>query len=91
MDSNPISFWRGHLGLLKQAGTLGRRDPETVAVYNFCRMHGSLQCTPGMAAGVVDRLWSMHDLYNAVTEHAQRQRKPARIERLIKRLREEGR
>ena len=29
-----------------------------VAVYNFCRMHGSLKCTPAMASGVIDKLWA---------------------------------
>jgi hypothetical protein len=43
-----------------------------------------------MAAGVIDRLWSMHDLFDAVTEHsAQVKAKAARdrrIQRLIDRL-----
>jgi hypothetical protein len=30
--------------------------------YNFCRIHGSLNRTPAMAAGVTDRLWSLDDL-----------------------------
>ncbi len=33
-----------------------------VAVYNYCRIHGSLKCTPAMAAGVIDKLWDMNDL-----------------------------
>jgi hypothetical protein len=44
----------------------------------------------GMAAGVIDRLWSMGDLFDAVTEHsAQVKAKAARdrrIQRLIDRL-----
>jgi hypothetical protein len=47
--------------------------------------------TPAMAAGVIDRLWDMNDLYDAVLDRAARKRKAARIERLIERLRREGR
>ena len=32
------------------------------AFYNFCRVHKSLRVTPGMAAGVTDRLWSIEDI-----------------------------
>jgi hypothetical protein len=39
-----------------------------------------------MAAGVVDRLWSMDDLYDAVTEHAAKERAKAKRERCIQRL-----
>ncbi len=30
--------------------------------YNFVRIHKTLRCTPAMAAGVTDRLWSIEDL-----------------------------
>jgi hypothetical protein len=33
-----------------------------VAVYNFCRIHGSLKCTPATVAEVIDKLWRMNDL-----------------------------
>ncbi|MEX2286866.1 MAG: hypothetical protein WD648_07240 [Planctomycetaceae bacterium] len=61
-----------------------------VAAYNFVKIHGSLKMTPAMAAGVVDKLWSMDDLYNAVMEQAERKRKSARIDRLIAKLREQN-
>jgi hypothetical protein len=32
------------------------------AHYNFVRMHRTLRCTPVMAAGVSDRLWSVEEL-----------------------------
>jgi len=32
------------------------------AHYNFVRIHSSLRITPGMAAGVTDRLWTIEDL-----------------------------
>ena len=43
-----------------------------------------------MAAGVIDKLWDMNDLYDAVTEHAIQLKAKAtrdrRIQRLIDRL-----
>jgi IS1 family transposase len=30
--------------------------------YNFVRIHKTLRCTPAMAAGLTDRLWSMEDV-----------------------------
>jgi hypothetical protein len=43
-----------------------------------------------MAAGVIDRLWGMHDLFDAVTIHAAevsaKQRRDAKIAKLIERL-----
>ena len=32
------------------------------AHYNFVRVHRTLRCTPAMAAGVSDRLWSVEEL-----------------------------
>ena len=32
------------------------------AHYNFVRIHKTLRCTPAMAAGVSDRLWSLEEL-----------------------------
>jgi hypothetical protein len=57
-----------------------------VAVYNFCRIHRTLSCTPAMAAGVIGELWSMDDLFDAVNQHAERKRKDARLAKLIERL-----
>jgi hypothetical protein len=30
--------------------------------YNFIKIHATLRCTPAMAVGVTDRLWSVEDL-----------------------------
>jgi hypothetical protein len=30
--------------------------------YNFIQIHWTPRCTPAMAAGVTDRLWSVEDL-----------------------------
>jgi IS1 family transposase len=35
------------------------------AVYNFCRIHGSLRVTPAMAAGLTDHVWEVHELLAA--------------------------
>jgi IS1 family transposase len=32
--------------------------------YNFCRIHKSLRCSPAMAAGVSNTLWSIEDMVN---------------------------
>jgi IS1 family transposase len=79
-------FTRLTLGFSKKVENLTAATAIHVAVYNFCRIHGSLKCTPAMAAGVIDRLWSMDDLYNAVTEHAAKERAKAKRERWIQRL-----
>ncbi len=79
-------FTRLTLGFSKKLENLVAATALHVAVYNFCRIHGSLKCTPAMAAGVVDQLWSMDDLYNAVTERAAKERAKAKRERWIQRL-----
>jgi hypothetical protein len=38
------------------------------AHYNFVRVHRTLRCTPAMAAGVTDRLWSVEDLLESVAQ-----------------------
>jgi IS1 family transposase len=38
------------------------------AHYNFVRVHRTLRCTPAMAAGVSDRLWSVEELIEATSE-----------------------
>jgi hypothetical protein len=85
-------FTRLALGFSKKLENLAAATAIHVAVYNFCRMHGSLKCTPAMAAGVIDRLWGMHDLFDAVVKHgaekAWKKKRDARIDRLIRKLRE---
>jgi hypothetical protein len=54
--------------------------------------HGSLQLAAHQIEPVaklvelIDRLWGMDDLYNAVTEHAAKERAKAKRERWIQRL-----
>jgi hypothetical protein len=44
--------------------------------YNFTQIHRTLRCTPAMAAGVTDRLWSVEDLV-ALWESEERSRERA--------------
>jgi len=34
----------------------------TYCYYNYCKMHRTIRCTPAMAAGVSNRIWSVRDL-----------------------------
>ncbi len=36
--------------------------------YNFVRIHGSLRCTPAMAAGVSKRLWEIADIVQVIED-----------------------
>jgi hypothetical protein len=36
-----------------------------VAYYNLTRVHESLRCTPAMALGIADRVWTIADLIEA--------------------------
>jgi IS1 family transposase len=36
-----------------------------LAYYNFVKFHGTLRCTPAMAAGVEKSAWTVHDLVDA--------------------------
>jgi IS1 family transposase len=41
--------------------------------YNFVKIHGSLRCTPAMAAGVTTKLWEMADMVKVLEEWEARQ------------------
>lgn len=41
--------------------------------YNFVRIHGSLRCSPAMAAGVSKRLWDIGDIVTVIEEWEARQ------------------
>jgi IS1 family transposase len=84
-------FTRLALGFSKKQQNLAAATAIHVAVYNFCRIHSTIRCTPAMAAGVIDRLWGMGDLYDAVTRHAaevsDKRQRDAKIKKLIEKLR----
>lgn len=41
--------------------------------YNFVRIHGTLRCTPAMAAGVTTKLWEMADMVKVLEDWEARQ------------------
>jgi hypothetical protein len=47
---------------------------------------GQLRQTPAMAAGVLDTLWTMETLYDAVIDQENERKKRVRYDRLIAKL-----
>lgn len=43
--------------------------------YNFVRIHGTIKCSPAMAAGVSKRLWDIADIVTVIEEWEARQEK----------------
>jgi hypothetical protein len=39
-----------------------------VSFYNLCRVHETLRCTPSMALGVTDHIWTIGELVSAALE-----------------------
>ena len=39
-----------------------------VSFYNLCRVHETLRCTPAMALGVTDHIWTVGELIQAALE-----------------------
>jgi hypothetical protein len=39
-----------------------------IAFYNLCRVHETLRCTPAMALGVTDHIWTIAELVRAALE-----------------------
>jgi hypothetical protein len=58
-------FTRLSLGFSKKVENL-RGRPLHVAHNNLGRIHSNLKMPPARAAGVVDELWTIEDLYVAV-------------------------
>ena len=57
-------FTRLTNGFSKKALNLQRALALYFMHYNFCRNHSTIKTTPAIAAGLTDRLWTLHDLAN---------------------------
>jgi hypothetical protein len=55
-------FTRLALGFSKKPENLAASAALYVAHHNFCRLHGSLNGTPAMAAGVAGHPWTLEEL-----------------------------
>ena len=88
-------FTRLSLGFSKKIQNLAAAMALQVAHYNFCwRLRkpgksGQLTPTPAMQAGLVDTLWSLEDLYDAVMRHQAEKKRAERYSRLLAKLRSE--
>lgn len=40
--------------------------------YNFCRIHQTLRCTPAMAAGVSNKIWSLEDVISLLAKQEEK-------------------
>ncbi len=47
------------LALYREAG---KSERPPIAFYSFCRVHETPRCTPAMALGVTDHIWSVSEL-----------------------------
>jgi hypothetical protein len=61
-------FARLSLGFSKKLENLAAAIALHVAYYNFVLVHKTLRTTPAMAVGVTRELWTVDDLYDAITE-----------------------
>jgi IS1 family transposase len=55
-------FTRLTNGFSKKAQNLQRALALHFMYYNFCRKHQTLKTTPAIAAGLTDRIWTLHDI-----------------------------
>ncbi len=58
-------------GFSKKLANLKASIAVQMAHYNFIWIHRTLRCTPAMAAGVTNRLWTVADLLEAISEKAE--------------------
>ena len=60
-------FTRLALGFSKRLENLAAAVALHVAYYNFVLRHRKRKITPAMAAGLTQELWTIEDLYDAIT------------------------
>jgi hypothetical protein len=86
-------FTRLSMGFSKKLSNLAAAAALQVAYYNFCwrlRMpgkSGQRTPTPAMMAGLVDSLWTIDDLYDAVTKQQANKKHAERVAKLLRKLR----
>ena len=86
-------FTRLALGFSKKLDNLAAAVALHVAHYNFCwrlgenGASGKLRPTPAMTADIIDTLWNIDDLYDAVMEMEDQRVRTERYERLMRKLR----
>jgi hypothetical protein len=86
-------FTRLSMGFSKKLANLAAAAALQVAYYNFCwRLRkpgssGKLTPTPAMQAGLVDTLWTIEDLYDAVMKQQAEKKRAARYAKLLNKLR----
>jgi hypothetical protein len=86
-------FTRLSMGFSKKLTNLAAAAALQVAYYNFCwRLRkpgksGERTPTPAMMAGLVETLWTIEDLYDAVMKQQADKKHRARVEKLLKKLR----
>jgi IS1 family transposase len=61
-------FTRLTNGFSKKLRNLEAAVSLWVAYYNLCRVHETLRCTPAMAAGLTDHIWSIAELLAAALD-----------------------
>lgn len=59
-------FTRLALGFSKKLANLMAAVALHFAYYNYCWLHGSLNGTPAMAAGIAGHPWSLEELFDAI-------------------------
>ena len=59
-------FTRLALGFSKKLANLMAAVSLHFAYYNYCWLHGSLNGTPAMAAGIAGHPWSLEELFDAI-------------------------
>ncbi|MDQ3330436.1 MAG: transposase [Planctomycetota bacterium] len=79
-------FTRLCLGFSKKLDNLAAAAALHIGVYNFVRIHQTLNMTPAMAAGVTDTLWNLETFFDVVNDHAKDMKRKAANRRLIERL-----
>jgi len=86
-------FSRLSMGFSKKLPNLAAAVAIQVAYYNFCwRLRrpgksGQYAPTPAMMAGLTETLWTIEDLFDAVTKQQAEKKQSARMAKLIDRLR----